>query len=525
MGSLQVTLVGETALRARALLDRYDRLRRRFGLLLVDVTPTADAIHLHFRDAPDRLDLTATRAGRAAWIIGELARLEKAAEVKLAESIHDQELRMVADPPAVIVGPCLFVPSGDRTAFTTLATRCHGREFPESTSLSSFQELGVLLAQDHPKLATLLTPDQTTEQRIRTLRELARSRMIERAFGLAVRHSRAALELRPQDAGLAELAAEAALRARDVEGYELVEPVLLHRGTGRARTCFLLSRAESARGQHGPALEWADRATALASDVVEYWRQVTVVAQRAGRRERMAEGLRQLALLGDEKALRDYRRIRGPAFSYEVLDAWSGPMTAAVFRWKIEQLHDEERLRDLLLLFGDNRELWPSLDGKHLDCVIEAANRVPGKLLALRRQLGRELDGSEAPLPVAAAYAQTCASDGLWDRVLAIHRRHPGAVPRHQVLRGLLELEDYEQVIRCAQTSDPHEALFACTALLRQALLAHAEAPDEWLRELVARCLAGGLSDEVAKEQQHLRRCAPTQPITRQLDRILGQGA
>lgn len=519
---LSTVLTGKELKRATLLLDRYERIRIQFSLPLIRETTTADGVQIEFRDPPIPLDLRSANRILAARAIGYLARLERSAQIELADALLDDELSFDETRQAFAIGPALFVPSGSRNVFETLATVCSGKgKLPTTGKISSYTELAVILGRDQPDLDLHLNFDVSPEERIRELHELAIRQMDKSAHALALTHAQAALQLRPHDSALAEIAAEAALRLGDIASFRSVLPALRKRGTHRPHTCFLLSKAAVAEKRYGEALNWAARAVKGAVDRALYWKQFTLAANHAGDREHVLEGLERLAQLGDEQSLAQLRKARGPAATFPVLDVWSGPMTPNVFRWRIEQFHEEEKLRELLLLFGDNRNLWLELEPRHFDHVIEAASRMPGRLLAVRRTLAQEIDTGEASDQTAAAYARTCMLDGLWDRVLDVHHQCPGVVPRQNVLRAFLELDRYEQVLAMAIATNSNEAPYCVLAMVRRALVYGKTAPGHLLSAAVARCFQAGHASQIQREHEHLICSGPTLPITIQFGKIL----
>ena len=493
---------------AVARVEIYVRVRAEFALPPLVSHLVGDQLRLTFDAVPPVARVAALSAAELQFILHRMGRLEGALGWNLA-AVPESALRY--DPmrkvPAITAG--LFVAPVEGPPAVVSLLRALG--IVEEHTPHSVRAAVATLAAIRPDSG--MGDDEAS-----LIRALLDAAIAERVAG---RPTAAALSLRNAWAlrvGDAETGQQWLDLANDtgVElpvGVELaLEPIAL----GNARLLKALARHAERAGNAAKALERARVLTVVAPEEPVGWRILAAAARHAPTSEGFRAAMVGLARAGEERALQWIWANLGPESAGPLLDDWAHPWTPATAGLRIRWLGHREHLRDLLqFYFATSRTVRP-LDADALDVVVASADRIPGRLQALRERMKSLLqDQLEAVL--VRAYVAACQLDQVPEAIIEADWMWPGEVPSAPLARAYLALDRFEEAVRHAEAAGLHDVRLQ--ALVKQALLRGERAPALALRDAVH--ALGAASEVAATLLADLRRVSPDGAITAQLQRLI----
>ncbi|MEZ4238748.1 MAG: hypothetical protein R3F59_21870 [Myxococcota bacterium] len=458
-------------------LARYEQLRLRLHLPRVAVRTTAHELTVTFEPFPAPLPADDVRltARAVSWLAG----LERAWGAPLGRALHLDEVRFDAARGLFVVGPGLIRPSGTREELDRLAANLD----TSGDELDAYGALAALAARRLPSLAPLLQEHPTAEDAIRHLRDLARGAEPE----AAVTYTAQAFEIRPQDPVLVEELVAAWLAAERPGEPPGAHAALRAAATTRPRAAVLAAQVERRAGSVSVAQQWAERGVALAPDEPDAWAELARVCRAAGETGRVVDALVALARLGNGEALKRVVQLRGIEVWGPLLDAWRGPWTPSLVAARLEQLYQQERLKELVLTFLDHLSCVE--EGPAYRYVFEAADR-RGALEPLRQDLWRQVEAGEAG-PAVTLLAELCLRAGAHDALVRLAGQHPDRVPKPWVAEALEAERAYERLLAYAP-DEPGLASHRLRAMLQLELTAPGRFDRVGWRDAITSCVAAG---------------------------------
>ncbi len=327
---------------------------------------------------------------------------------------------------------------------------------------------------------------------------------------------RDAWALRPGDAEVGQRWVEVAIELREAVPRDVEDALVVHApaNAGLLRGLTLLAHR---RGDRELATARADHLTRLAPLDAIGWKVLAAAAQDAGDAGRFDNAMVGLACTGEAGALRYLHQTSGITRVGPLLETWPHAWDAVSAGLRMRWLAHEERLRELLQFYftiGDTVRM----DVEALEAVVAAADRLPGRLQALRERMRAQLLAAPS-VELVRAYVLACERDSVPEAVVAAANRWPEQVPRDALLWALLRLAYFDRVIESA--AQPEWAEFRLEALVRGALQAGAVAPEDELRRAVKE--TGPRSEPVQRLLNDLGRVAPDAAITKQLQRLCAE--
>ena len=501
-------------------LQRYDGIRVQFNLPMVTVARTSERTRLVFVGMPRAFDVEGASVHLVEQALGWLTRLERTWGEPLGAAVSAAELGFDPRRRVFSIGPGLFLDRSDEPLFRALSYRL-GCPESEQQPLDGFEDLAVRLSSEDRELWDRIDPGLTDEERIRKLRLLARKSSEQGGHSEALEHVRSAWRLRPGDLALGAEILELSTKARSFRDADDVLTVVEAGAARSASLCLLLARYYRLSGNLGPARSFIETGTALEPHNEAGWSEAVRVY--AGLRDRPAvlRCLERLALLGDEGALVELRKHVTPARWRQIVLGLEGAVSGAVLRWKLESLGQEERLQQLLFLFADNLDQIEVLGEVEAKLVLDAARRERGGIQRSLSALRARAHAGTLPVPFGRMFVSMCLMHGHAHEVLTLTERSPEYVSVQDRVDAFRELRRWVEVLELTSG----RADFAYERL--EAHVFHAQRHGERadgavLRETIA-CLQQGERDPRLRALlQRLMEIAPDEPVTLQLQQLLG---
>jgi len=421
---------------------RYERLRKQFHLPQIWVERLAEETRVEFGQLPPSLvvgDDTKTFQALS-WI----AQLEQSCGQSLGQALWPDEPYWDADRGVAVIARGLLQPNGDGEAIGRFAL-VFGLG---GVSFRSFEELVTTLAGRRPELRRLMQLE-SAEELLRRLRSFTAERLEEGQNADALRYAEWAFDLRPTDIAVAEDWIWVALAADSLQEVpDSVWQIVERYARRRHRSALLLTRARRRLGQSREALESAKYATELGPRDVQSWKQLAHAAHEFGDRAAAIHAMVAAARLGDEASLCLVASLVPSHVWFEVLDSWCGEFSPGVVRLRVQQLHSEERLSELLQFYQDNWDAIDALDDAEVvEQVFEAACRIPGTLLRLRLGLLKRTEGQIGD-QMMALLVRVCSEEGVSAPIVQLGERFPDRISPAVYVQALLDEGRHEQLLQ-----------------------------------------------------------------------------